>query len=355
MDIGSRLSSETALLRTRLETLTRQAATGQRAERLGELAPELPRAVSLRAEMGRRETYGRVLTQAQGRAGVMQESLGRLREIAREFRANVIPRLYSADPVMVSAARAQARLALTDMAHLLNVRHAGEYLFSGQDLGRPPIPDPEGLATGQMAQDIAAEVANLGSAGAAAVLAATRGVAQSNAAGVSPFSEHLQAQEALPPDEREARRAAPSADGELLTYGITADRNAEAASRGETTGGWARDLLRNLMSVAALDESMPAEGRAWTELLAGLRDGFAAAETALAEESGALGQASARMEGAQRRHRDVSDLLRGQLAEIEEVDLAAALERMQATRTALEASYRAIASLSELSLARFLR
>lgn len=355
MDITGRLSAETALLRARLDTFTRQAATGQRAERLGELAPELPRAVSLRAEMGRRDTYDRVLTQAQGRSTVMQESLGRLREIAREFRANVVPRLYSGDPVAVSAARAQARLALTDMAHLLNLRHAGEYLFNGQDLGRPPIPAPEALATGQMAQDIATEVANLGAVGATAVLTATRGVAQSNAPGISPFSDHLQAQEALPPDEREARRAAPAADGELLAYGITADRNAEATSRGETTGSWARDMLRNLMTVAALDDSLPAEGPAWTDLLAGIRDGFAAAETSLAEESGALGQATARMDAAQRRHRDVSDVLRQQLAEIEEVDLATTLERMQATRSALEASYRAIASLSELSLARFVR
>jgi flagellar hook-associated protein 3 FlgL len=355
MDVTSRLSAETALLRNRLETLTRQATTGQRAQQLGTLAPELPRAVSLRGEMGRRETYDRVLTQAQGRGSAMQESLGRLREIAREFRATVIPRLYSADPVTLSAARVQARLALTDMAHLLNLRHAGEYLFNGQDLGNPPMPAPEALATGQMAQDIAAEVANLGSVGATAVLAATRGVAQSNAPGVSPFSAYLKAQEALLPEERDARRAAPAADGELLAYGITADRNAEASSRGETTGSWARDLLRNLMTVAALDDTIATEGRPWTDLLGGIRDGFAAAETSLAEESGALGQAMARMEGAQRRHRDVSDVLRQQLAEIEEVDLAATLERMQATRTALEASYRAIASLSELSLSRFLR
>lgn len=355
MDIGSRLSAETMLLRTRLETLTRQATTSQRAENLGELAPELPRALDLRAEMGRRDTYDRVLTQAQGRAGVMQESLGRMREIAREFRANVLPRLYSGDPVMVSAAKSQARLALTDMAHLLNVRHAGEYLFNGQDIGAPPIPNAEGLATGQMAQDIAAEVANIGTVGAATVLDGTRTVAQSNATGVSPFSAYLRDQEARLPEARDGRRAVPAADGELLLYGIAADRNAQAASLGQTTGSWARDLMRNLMSVAALDGSMPALGPAYTDLLAGIRDGFASAESALAEESGALGQASERMQAAQQRHRDVSDVLRQQLAEIEEVDLAATLERLQATRTALEASYRAIASLSELSLTRFLR
>ncbi|MCX8135334.1 MAG: flagellin [Roseococcus sp.] len=355
MEISARLSAETALLRARLEALTRQAATGQRMERLGELAPELPRAISLRAELGRRETYDRALTQAQGRAGVMQESLSRLREIAREFRANVVPRLYSGDPLLIASARSEARLALTEMGHLLNQRHAGEYLFSGQDIGNPPIPDPDGLATGQMAQDIAAEVGALGTLGAAAVMAATRGIAQSNLAGVSPFSDHLRAQEALPPDAREGRRAVPAADGQLIAYGIAADRNAVAESRGETTGSWARDLMRNLMSVAALDASLAAEGPEWDALLAGIRDGFAAAETALAEEAGALGQAAGRMGSAQRRHREVSDQLREQLAAVEEVDLAAALERLQATRTALEASYRAMASLSELTLARFLR
>ncbi|WP_191082883.1 flagellin [Roseococcus microcysteis] len=355
LEITGRLAAETARLRTQMEILTRQTASGQRSSRLGDLAPDVPRAVSLRAQSGRLDAYDRVLTQSIGRTEVMQASLSRLTEIARDFRSTALPRLYTRDPVALEAVKVQARNALTEMAHLLNVRHAGEYLFSGSDIGRPPIPDPEGLATGQMAQDVAAAVATLGAAGAASVLNDTRTAAQSNVAGVSPFSDFLQDEAALAPADREARRAAPAADGQFVAYGIFADRNAVSVSSGETTGSWARDLMRNLMSLAALDPAQMDDLPNYTDLLAGLRDGFAAAEQALTEEAGGLGQVTARLEDTQRRQRTTMDLLRGQIADIEEVDLASTLERLQATRTALEASYRAIGSLSELTLARFLR
>lgn len=353
-DISGRLAAETSRLRERLEVLTRQTASGQRSNRLGDLSPDVPRAISMRAQAGRLEAYDRVLTQSIGRTDVMQGSLNRLNEIAREFRGTVLPRLYSRDPVMLAGIQSEARAALTEMAHLLNARHAGEYLFSGSDITHPPIPDPEGLVNGQMAQDIAAEVAALGTAGAAAVLTGTRAAAQSTAAGVSPFSDFLRGQAALPMADREGRRAVPAADGQAVAYGIFADRNAVGPSTGETTGSWARDLMRNLMTVAALDADQMNELPAYTELLAGLRDGFAAAEIALAEEAGGLGQVAARMQDTQRRHTQVVDALRLQLAQIEEVDLASTIERLQATQLSLEASYRAIGMLSGLTLARFL-
>jgi len=353
-DISGRLAAETSRLRERMEVLIRQTASGQRSNRLGDLAPDVPRAISMRAQTGRLEAYDRVLTQSIGRTDIMQGSLSRLNEIARDFRGTVLPRLYSGDPLMLAGIQSQARAALTEMAHLLNARHAGEYLFGGSDITNPPIPDPEGLVNGQMAQDIAAEVATLGAAGAAAVLAGTRTAAQSNAAGVSPFSDFLRDQAALPVAEQEGRRVVPAADGQAVAYGIFADRNAIAVSTGETTGSWARDLMRNLMTLAALEPGQMNELPEYTDLLAGLRDGFAAAEVALAEEAGGLGQVAARMENTQRRHTQVVDALRRQLSEIEEVDLASTIERLQATQLSLEASYRAIGMLSGLTLARFL-
>jgi flagellin-like hook-associated protein FlgL len=354
-DLSARLSVETARMRERLTTLTRQATTGQRTDRLGDLAPEVPRALTLRAGMQRVEAYDSVLTQVEGRTTVMQAAMGRMLDIAREFRSVAVPRLYNRDPTLLNTARVQAQSALNEIAHLLNTRHAGEYVFAGSDITNPPIPDPGGLASGQMAQDIAAEVANLGVAGAAATLNATRTVAQSNAPGVTPFSAFLQAQAALPPADREGRRATPAADGEQVPYGIFADRNAVGVSTGETTGSWVRDLMRNLMSVAALDPAQMTLDPEWPDFVAGLRNGFESAERALAEERGGLGQVEARIESQQLRHRSMLTALRTQVAQIEEVDLAATIERLQATKLGLEASYRALSSISDLTLARFLR
>ena len=346
------LTVETARLRSRMEVLTRQAATGQRAETLGELAPEVPRAVSLRADIGRREVYGRAMDQALGRTSLAQSALSRLTDIAREFRLDAGMRPNSADPGSLVTLQGRARVALTEVAHLLNSRQSGEYVFGGSDLGRPPIPDPNGLATGQMAQDIAAQVALLGGGNAATVAAQTLSIAASTAAGTTPFSAFLEDPLA---GGAEPRRGVPAGDGEIIRFGIAANRNAEAVSSGVTAGGWARDLLRNLMSVAALTPAQMASPADFDAMVGSLRQGFQSAETALGEEAGALGSVEARIERAKQRHSAVSVTLGKQLGAIQEVDLAQVLTQLQATRTTLEASYRAIGSLSELTLAKFLR
>lgn len=355
MELFNRLTNDTMQLRGRIETLTRQSITGLKAERLGDLGPGVSRTVSLRAELGRRELSGQAMEQALGRTLVMQDSLDRLTEIAREFRTKAATRITAGDPGSLMTVQGDARAALVEVAHLLNTRHGGEYLFGGSDVTRPPIPDPEGLATGPMAQQIAAEVAALPNQGLAATVAATRGIAQSNAAGITPFSDRLAADAALPPGEQEARRAVPASDGQLIGYGIIAGRNADAVSQGETTGSWARDLMRNLMSLAALSPEQMSDRPTFDAFLGSLRDGLSSAELALGEEAGALGTVEARMEATQRRHDDLSTALSQQLADIEEVDVADVLVRLQATRNALEASYRALGSLRELTLANFLR
>ncbi|TCH98651.1 hypothetical protein EJV46_08740 [Roseococcus sp. SYP-B2431] len=354
IDLLGSVARETAILRTRLATLTRQSADGLRAQNLGDLGPEVSRLVSLRGEVARREAYASSMDQALGRTGLMQEALGRLTQIARDFHSTVTQRITSQDPGSLTTVQAQARAALTEMAHLLNTQHAGEYLFGGTDLAHPPIPDPDGLATGQMAQDVAAAIGNLAATDAATVSAATRGIAQSTAAGVTPFSAFLTADETAASPE--ARRGVPSADGEIIGYGIKANANAEAVSSGETTGSWVRDMMRNLMSLSALTPAqMAADPLEFDKLVTTIRDGFGAAEAALGEEAGALGHVEARMEAAQKRHGQLSTVLEGQLADIQYVDMAETLSLLQATKTTLDASYRAIGSLSDLNLANFLR
>lgn len=347
-DMLMRLSGETALLRTRMDALTRQVATGHRAQALGELAPEQPRSVSLRAEMGRRAVYGRAMDQADARIGTAQGALGRMGEIAREFRTEVAMRISSRDAGSLATVATRARAALAEVGNLLNTRFAGEYLFAGSDLAHPPVPDPDGLAEGPMAADIAAAVGTLAAGNGAAVAAQTLALA---AADDSPFSAHVAA---FPTGADETRRGVPAGDGEVIRYGLHADRNTEASSTGETTGGWARDLLRNLMVLAALEPAQMADAADFDALVTSVRDGFAAAETALGEEGGSLGIVQARIAAARERHESVTVALAGQLAGIEEVDMAATMTRLQATQGALEASYRAMAGLSQLSLAKFL-
>jgi flagellin-like hook-associated protein FlgL len=350
-DLSGRLEQDTAQLRLRLQTLTRQLSTGQRAEAPGDIAPQLPRAIELRTELARREAYGSAIGQAQQRAAAAQTVLSRLTAIGRDFAETVALKLDPNAPQDLPSVAERARQALVEVGHLLNTRHAGEYLFGGTDFTNPPVPDPDGLPTSGWATQIAAAVGSLGGGNAAAVATATRSAAQDDSPGATPFSAFVSdpAQGLV-----EARRSVPSEDGVLVPFGLFANRNAAVTSTGETAGGWARDLMRGLMSLAALTPAQVADRQDFQDLAVTIREGLRSATAALGAEAGALGQAQARLTAAETRHEEIAVALSGQLAGIQEVDLAETLSRLQQTQTQLQASYGAISRLGTLSLAQFL-
>lgn len=347
-----RLETDAAALRLRVEVLTRQTSTGRKTDQLGDLAPQLPRALTLSAEIQRRDTYGTAIGDALTRASTMQTTLQQLASIAQTFADDVAVKLDAKDTSTLSSVATQARAALVQVGQLLNTQSGGEYIFGGSDFANPPIPDPEGLPSSGMVTRIAAAVATLGSGNAAGVAAQTRAAALDDSAGVTPFSTFLSDPAT---GGSEARRSVPTGDGQVESYGILANRNAAAVSAGETTGSWARDLLRGLASLAALTPAQVASQADFQAFADTIRQGLKSAENALADEQGALGLTEERLQSAKDRHTTVTDTLTAQVADIEEVDLAATLTRLQATQTALQASYSAIGRLGSLSLVAYLQ
>lgn len=352
MDALSRLNADAAVLRSRLDTQTRQAASGRRADRLGDLSPEAPRAINLSNDIARRTVYGRGIDQTMGRIDLTQSTLQRLKNIASEFRSEVAMRLDAKDPAALSTMQARARSAVLEVGNLLNTQLAGEFLLGGSDLANPPVPNPQNLLSSGMAANIAGAMAGLTDSNAASVAAATLSAAQDTSAGASPFSAFL---EDPSRGAAEPRRSLPAADGQLVSYGVAANRNGVAQSIGETTGSWSRDLLRGLFSLAALGPDQALQEQGFKAMAETIRQTFVSAEGALSEEMGALGNVSRQLETMRTRHRDISDTLRQQLAGITDVDLAETLTRLQATRNALEASYRVTSDLAALTLSKFLR
>lgn len=346
-----RLTSDTAAIRLRLETLTRQSSTGQKTDQLGDLAAQTPRALTLRAEIGRRDAYGTAIGTALGRTAAAQTALQRLGAIAQQFADKVAMGLDPNRTATLASVAAEARATMVEVGQLLNSQSDGEYVFGGSDLGKPPVPDPDGLPTSGMATQIAAAIGGLGGGNAASVAASTRAAALDDTAGVTPFSAFLSDPAS---GGTEPRRSVPAGDGQVVAYGIPANRNAAAVSAGETTGSWSRDLLRGLASLAGLTPAQAASPQDFRALADTIRTGLKSAENGLADEQGALGQTEARLQAAKDRHTTLTSTLKAQLSDIEEVDLAATLTRMQATQTALQASYSAIGRLGELTLTNFL-
>lgn len=346
----SRLDAGAQALRLRLDTLTRQQSTGYKGPGYGDIAPDARRAIDLRADVARREVWQGTIDRTLARTSVTQNALGRLSDIATNFYEQATT-IDGTNGVLVSSIATQARAAMQEVANLLNERYGNEYVFGGTDTANPPIPDAQGIASSGMATDIAAAVASLSAGNAAAVATTTLAAATSDAAGTTPFSTFLSDPAA---GLTEARRSVPAAEGQRVDYGILANRNAAATSEGETTGSWARDLLRGLATLAALEPSQTVLGTDFTDLVATARDGLRSAVDALGEERGALGAAEERLGAISQRHKDVTVTLTTQLATIQEVDMAETISKLNDTKTQLEASYRAIAMVQGLSLTNYL-
>lgn len=350
----ARLTEGAGALERQVATLARQSSEGRRADVYGDLGVEAPRAISLRGALDRGDAYGQVIDRALGRAAAGQATLERLTIIARDFRSMALL-LPDGEPTRIAATAADARAALSEVVGLLNSTHAGEYILGGSDVRNPPVPDPDAILTSGMATQIAAAVAGLVPGGAAAANAATLAAAQDNTVGVTPFSVF----QTTGAGATEPRRGVPVADGVVVETGLFAARNATpGASVGETAGAWSRDLLRGLMTLAAIVPAQAQDPLMRADYLAvvdTVQRGLDSVTGALALEQGALGAAEQRMERTGEAHADIALQLKTQLSGIEEVDLAATLTALQDTRTRLEASWKALSMISELSLTNFLR
>jgi len=351
MDMLSRLDADTAALRLRIQLQTRQLSTGFKSEQVGDIGGQLPRLLNLKAEIARRDAYTQSIGQALTRTQAQQGALTRLAEIAREFGDGVAMQLDANNTETIPLFAARARQALAEVGQLLNTRANGEYLFAGTDTANAPVPNPTGLANAGFAQQIAAAVQGLGAGNAAAVGAATLAAVQDDSAGISPFSAFFQSGGA---GLTEAQRSAPSADNVQTASGITVNRNGVAVSQGETSGSWVRDLLRGLASIAALTPAQAADRDSFRDFTITIREGLRSAAGALADDGGALGLAEARLEATKTRHETMRAALTSQVADIQEVDLAEVLTRLQATQSVLETSYTALGRLGQLSLAKYL-
>lgn len=339
-----RTASDTRILRQRIETATSQVGTGRTGDFYGDLGVDARRSLDLRAELGRAATHVGTIERSLGRAGVLQEALGRLHGIASDFAAESL-RLQTLPPEVAVNAALAARAALDEVAGLLNMRQDGEYLFAGPDSGSPPVAPGSNLFASPMVQAIRLAVGALGPGNAPAVVALTVTAVEDPTPGDNPFARFV----ATPPAAaaESFRRATVSADGAQVGWGPFAGEGNARAAIGE--------LVRGLSIIASLTGAENAQGADFAALMQSAREALSGAGGAIASEQAVLGAAEKRLSAARDSALDRSVLLRKQVASIEEVDVAETVTQLQALRARLEASYRAVSLLSELTLTRFLR
>jgi flagellin-like hook-associated protein FlgL len=350
INMTARIGLNATQLRERITVLGDQLSTGRKGKTYAAIGSDTPKAIDLRGEISRRETYQTTINQTLSKIRVSQGALDRIGAIAEKFTANTAKLLGGAKPEEIQIQAAQAEAAMAEVATLLNEQFAGEYLFGGSDSRNPPITNPQAIATSGMGLAIKAQIASLNGSNVTSVTNATKTLAQSNDAGTTPFSVFLSTGAGATPE----RVSILGNDNDRVEYGIKANRNATVKSTGETTDSWARDLLRGLASIAGLTPEKAQLGNDYTTFVTTVRKGLDSAVDALALERGSLGLTEDRLQSMASRHESVSISLKLQLSSLEEVDMAKTITSFQTTQTQLEASYRAIAMAQQLSLTRFL-
>lgn len=339
------MAPDQSRLRERIAVLTRQISTGEVGQTHGALGAEAKRAIDLRGDIARREAYLGAMDTALGRMGPTQAVLGRLETLAQQMSAEAL-RARTLGATAADQLARSARAALEEAATLLNARHKGEYLLAGSNLALAPVPGAEGIATSQMATDIAAAVAALDPdpANLGPLLTATATAVTDPA--TTPFNAWLEG-----PGLTDPRRALIVADGERVAWGVMANQD----QAGNAAGAWGREILRGLATLAALTPASVAQGAGYDALLREVGGALGATGAAITQERSQLGAREQRVMAVRDRNADLLVVLRTQLGQVEEVDVAEVTTRLREAEMRLSASYQTTGMVARLSLAALLR
>ncbi len=311
-----RLADDSARVKAQLDAALAQQSTGKVSDAYAGLGTGLRTSLDLRPAVQHAQTWQNNIDQASSRLSVTQSALSQIGAIAQRFEAATAT-INTIGTSEVAGVAAEAKLALQQVAQLLNTRAGDVYVFAGQDTGTPPVPDtdPAVLGAALLASDTAKPPfsASIGQPGGAAVPQIEVG------------------------------------EGQTVAVGVLANANTLATSQPPTTGSYMRDIMRGLATLAGLTDGPGAQATA-----ADTRTRLASAVGAIADEAGALGDVQAGLATRKTTLAATQTSLSQQVSNVEDVDIAAILTRVSALQTQLQSSYQVIAQVKGLSLANYI-
>lgn len=306
----TRLLSNTNTVREQLDQAQQQVATGLISDSYSGLGTQARTALSLAPAIAHQATYSQNIDAAQGRLEITQSAMTSISSIASKFYAAV--NTYNpSDPTSVQTLAANAKSAIQQIGDFLNAKSGDVYLFAGKDTSNPPVPntDPDVMSAG--------------------LLGGTSGPPFSSTIGTSPLT--IQA-----------------GPGQTVQVGLIANANTLVTSS-SPTGSYMRDTLTALAKIAALGTSTtPAAD------VAGARTTLSSSISAMASETGSLGNIQSNLTTRQTQLASLTTSLQKQLSSAEDADAAEAISRAALLKTQLQASYQIIADSRNLSLASYL-
>jgi flagellar hook-associated protein 3 FlgL len=344
------LVGDGAQIKQKLDQLTQQASDGLVSTTYAGLGSGAAVSLNLGPQITALQTWQNNINTASGNMQVAQTALTQLQSIASSFYSQ-LPNLNGLSANEVDSVAAQAQQALTEVAGLLDTRDGGIYVFGGQDSSNPPVPGPDQITSSGFYTQINGAVAGLSANGAAATAASTLAIASDNTPGTSPFSAYLSQPAAALQGQTPSIQTGP---GQTVSVGILASTNAAVTSTGSsTTGSYTRDLMRALATIGSLSSSQMNDP-GFAGLVQDTYTSLGGAISAMAEDAGVLGNTQTTLTATGTTLSDTANALTTQVSSAQNVDMAQTLSNLSLVQTQLQASYQIIATMSGLSLAKFL-
>jgi flagellar hook-associated protein 3 FlgL len=311
-----------------------QVASGKKTEVYSGLGSQTVASVSLNNVKRETEVYQQSVTKTNTRITVIQSALNRIEEIASEMRAAGLQVIGEGGLPTVAgngALKAQATQRLREVISILNASIDGVYLFSGRATSTLPMDDPGAIgAAGTPLDDVA------GLNGPFPLTTTASADTRYNEIG-----NLLTAAAYYYNGDAAGSLVARVDDGVDMNYGIPANHPA------------VRQVLQGLYAMATTDLTAATQDgwrrtmeRATTSLTDGRRD----ISIVIAEH----GTKQATLADLEARHDAFLTTVQIQIGEVEDVDIADAATRLSQQQTALEATYKVIATMREMSLSRYL-
>ena len=349
------LVTNAASVKQRLDQLINQASTGLIGDTYAGLGAGASISLNMQPQIANMQTLQNNVDVATGRMGVTQTAMTALQSIASGFYAQ-LNNVESINSSEVDSIAASARDALRQVAGLLDTQDAGVYVFSGQDSGNPPVPNPDNIADGTAGTFFATIQTAVGQLGvtqtATQVAQTTQGVA-SFGGGPSPFSVYLSAND--PPTLPTIQVG----QNQSETIGLSASHNGlipqppADAINFTTTGSYMRDTLRALATIGSLSSAQVGVP-GFQDLVQNTRTSLIGAVSAMGQDAGVLGNVQSSLKATQTQLADTQTALNMQVSSAQNVDMASTLSQLSQVQTQMQASYQLISGLSGLSLVKFM-
>jgi len=338
----AQLVANTKTTQAQLDLLTQQSSSGTVADTYGGLGSAAHVSISLQPQVTQVEAWQQNITTADGQLDTTQNVLSQLADIASNFGADTLGAgMQSSTGAAALASKAQ--LALQQVVGLLNTQSDESYNFAGTDSANPPI---SSAALGTFTAAVATQVAGLATGADPTTLAA------------SLITDGTTANFAYPGSSASATTPTalqtPTGQGQTVPTAFVAGANTYATQTGSgTTGSYVRDLITALAGLAGLASTTASEstlqsfGAGMSRLLQG-------AGTAIATEEAGFGAVQSTLTSRSTSLSDTLTIVTKQISSVENVDMTATATALAQVQTQLQASYKLIAEMPNLSLVGYL-